>query len=606
MSSMRHEIGEPAARLHSFAKDLDNPDAGELTFRFELRDDRLHQLGDGTYGMVFPAVDGGILPGQRPNRLYAVKVIYRHQVPQRSTSADEVATISRLREELRIGKKLTTALGETRAIWAEQLRRMPEGSDRDLSVAAFIDFEGITKTNWIGRYLVLPEAATEKFEDFGDVELADRSLAFSGFAYVMERCDASLKDLVEADQPDSETDDPQRSMSGQFHPAHHPEDREQQAIGGAYSRLKREPLLYRAYEALTVGIELARGLQVLHAAGYRHHDIKPANIYFTSAGDERHFKLGDLGFLQTIEARGVQSTTKSLRAESGGTVHFRSPEQRHGQDAAECAVQWFASDDVVGATLITRDPKFRGTRISRGDFAFLAKDGEQSLMEVDRVRSDPQSGVTVIEVYHHNVVDRTSLVNSTRTQVGFIKRSSVRTDLFGLGAVMYDLITAGQSPERFHDRLWPYDREEIRLQDDVLELYQTWIHGGISDPTISDLFASLHGESEPSEPLPDLVVKILLNLMASNAADSYHQQYGFEDVHAPEDRGWRAANAWYLVIGELELAKAQIEEALGGEVNDAKILRPPGHPSGAGTTSTPGGERTKGRRSALSSLPARQ
>lgn len=80
------------------------------------------------------------------------------------------------------------------------------------------------------------------------------------------------------------------------------------------TRLVRKPLdLHEAYEIFTA---VARGLEALHAAGLRHQDIKPENIFLAVFGGRVHPILLDLGAAAEREAQFV-----------AGTALYASPEQ---------------------------------------------------------------------------------------------------------------------------------------------------------------------------------------------------------------------------------------------------------------------------------------
>jgi hypothetical protein len=73
--------------------------------------------------------------------------------------------------------------------------------------------------------------------------------------------------------------------------------------------------------------------------------------------------------------------------------------------------------------------------------------------------------------YAETVGDR--LNPDQRTQAVIYKNQGLRTDLFGFGAIVYDLLTCGKSPERFYNNL---------IADDVLRTSVTSIMDNYGQP----------------------------------------------------------------------------------------------------------------------------
>src|SRR5262245_50777111 len=71
-----------------------------------------------------------------------------------------------------------------------------------------------------------------------------------------------------------------------------------------------------------VALEVARGLEEIHAHGIVHRDLKPANILLGRAGEA---KIGDFGI--ALDARGA---TLTQTGQSLGTPLYMSPEQLRG------------------------------------------------------------------------------------------------------------------------------------------------------------------------------------------------------------------------------------------------------------------------------------
>lgn len=94
-------------------------------------------------------------------------------------------------------------------------------------------------------------------------------------------------------------------------------------------------------DALRLGAELARAVQVLHDHGYLHRDLKPANLLLTRRIDGGiRLVIADLGMAKAlVEASAVTMT--------GGTPSYMAPEQAHGQSGLD------ERADVYGVAAVT-------------------------------------------------------------------------------------------------------------------------------------------------------------------------------------------------------------------------------------------------------------
>ncbi|MCC6556117.1 MAG: serine/threonine protein kinase [Polyangiaceae bacterium] len=106
-------------------------------------------------------------------------------------------------------------------------------------------------------------------------------------------------------------------------------------------RLARGPI--DAREAHDIFVPIARGLDALHAAGLRHQDVKPDNIYLARFGGRVHPILLDLGVAAEKEATFC-----------AGTALYAAPEQVRALNAFPGAVPLNEKMDTygLGATLL--------------------------------------------------------------------------------------------------------------------------------------------------------------------------------------------------------------------------------------------------------------
>lgn len=290
---------------------------------------------------------------------------------------------------------------------------------------------------------------------------------------------------------------------------------------------------------------LAKALQVLHATGNFHHDVKPGNVFIKKSLNDFVITLGDFSFVGS----GVdEGTTEAVLKESiqTGSIHFRSPEQRNFNDAAYgivrhgfCCKHPGKQYGEEGATWKDRDwvyvrildPKFKNSPFGRDDIVVFPSDRKGLAYRIEKVHDGRRYRDVWLNVSIEEFVKL--FPEETRTKVYLYKVPTVRSDLFGLGAVLFDLVTAGQSPERFYEALRSFDMPSTENQDMysakyIVERFEEYAgvtgkrdRAGI-EPTLSHLFGFFDNEGDMA---PPLLVEILIKLMGSNLPDSYFRTW---------------------------------------------------------------------------------
>lgn len=317
-----------------------------------------------------------------------------------------------------------------------------------------------------------------------------------------------------------------------------------------YNILQSLPFAQRLAVIYPIIEGLSTALQMLHATRNYHHDIKPGNVFINANLENFYVALGDFSFVGS----GVdQGTTEAVLRDSiqTGSLHFRSPEQRDFNDAAYGIVRHSECCSDPGSEYIDLDvdkqrgwayvripdPKFRGSTIGVNDVVVFPADRNGTGFRVEKVHGDGDHRDVWLNVEAKEF--SRLFPEETRTKVFLYKVPTVRSDLFGLGAVFFDLLTGGRSAERFYEALRPFDVPAQVAGDeqaavgqgnrrltarDVADEFEAYRRGrgrarhsevGVA---LSNIFQFFQREDDFA---PREVVEIIVKLMGGYLEDSY-------------------------------------------------------------------------------------
>jgi len=299
-------------------------------------------------------------------------------------------------------------------------------------------------------------------------------------------------------------------------------------------------------------IRIAIGLNALYAADFSHLDLKPANI-FVKESEIFDVVIGDLGFLKP-EAASEATVLSSVKDYFPlGTRHYRSPEQKDYFDI--CNVDIIQNEDGFGNTqvsLLIRDPKFRDTIIEEKDYLVFSKDATRVKYEIDKIIKKNDDSIVITLKIDREM--QKSLKPEKQTQVVLYKRQAIRTDLFGIGAIAFDLLTCGESPERFYDNIRAYDTEETELVT-LMQLYRAVSNFQSSEPRLVHVFTPLKHQEFSSYAPPDIVELILKCMLYKTQQTFYEANRGLSQQPGNYHPTLKAVLDYLKVLGKKYEAK---------------------------------------------------
>lgn len=420
----------------------------EQTYYFDLDEKGdLVKLGDGSFGMVFRVRNQA--ESHFPGE-YAAKIFYTNEFIK-----------DRFRLELEFWDEIKRVATQ-KGIPSNELRCIVEPQGGTFRFHESEAYKNIFQ---------------KKYDD----------LKVSSHVIVMKCYDGTLKDILE--------------------------NRIQNGLNG-YEVLKSMSVNDRIRWILPFISDIIDGLRSLYiVSGNAHLDLKPGNIFYKLDGDSFSVSIGDMGSLRPYHESAPNSEDsyrldeEIKRKELLGTLHFRSPEQKDYFEICYGKVEKINGKIIVSV----KDPKFSDSIVEKGDLLYFSKSSEKTPFIIESIepKEDSSDEKCVVISIKENKLSK-KVKEDEKTQIVIHKKQHLRTDLFGIGAIAYDLITCGKSPERFYERLRIWDNKKNSIAK-IMERYHRLSNDNFSEPQSKHVFESLiFGSRYANERIVQFILKCML------------------------------------------------------------------------------------------------
>ncbi|MEM6802280.1 MAG: hypothetical protein AAF696_12805 [Bacteroidota bacterium] len=490
--------------------------SNKIPFEFELdKDGWPLKIGDGTYGVVFACRN-------KQQELFAVKLFYS---PKQGMQLAE----SRFREEIQAN------------LLIRQNLRLTDRNRNDETANLF-------------HNVIEMVGGTEKFQEssaYKHFQTYFDRLKVSSFAVVTVRYRKTLKQVLEerksyytfsATQEPGEFNFPEKDIPFcatkkklelfvDKRPDNILSKKDKLNIKArivkrsfcGYEILRQMNFDVRIRTILPFIEDIAEGLTTLHQANFLHLDVKTANILVRGSKlNSFEAVVGDLGFLKPRGYELLETPPLVPGASDNfplGTRHYRSPEQKDYFDVADAQILVSESELALSIS----DPKFEDSIIEEGDFVFLNKHKLSfRISEISFSDNFSEPVKVSLDVQGRDLRDRVD--SDPRTQVVFYKRQGIRTDLFGFGAITFDLLTCGKSPERFYELIRAYDKEDAKVEE-IIEKYVQISSFSLGDTSLSEIFSSFRLKKNSPEYAPREIVALILKCMLYKASGTFYSSW---------------------------------------------------------------------------------
>ncbi len=454
------------------------------------------ELGNGNYGVVYLIHKGG--NSKYPNK-YAFKILYKYDNSELNEVIEE-----RFESEIRSSNEIIDELENFNVRQIPGIVMTIDGTTEFLDSEAYKTFTHLNSIERLSNYALVMELYDKTLEELLEDGIGKYAIQSSKLIHhhnLEQRIFTSKAKAKQYIRQQVQDKKEQKNLESKIY-----------ELNG-YDLLSSLNFAERIATILPYLENITQGLRYLHKAGYLHLDLKPANIFNRELDSTLQSAIGDLGFLQKNHLK-PQSLLGKYNRLPLGTLHYRSPEQKYFFDVANVEIQY---DPEI--KLIVRDPIFRETIIEKDDYVIFGKYNDKSYA-IERINIESEKNAPVYIYLKTDEHDKLYLKPCKRNQAKFYKIQGKRTDLFGIGAIAFNLITCGESPERFYESIRKYDTQHSTVAE-LIGKYESVYSFESSEPGLTKIFEPFQDKNS-SEYVPRQIVELILKCMLYKAEDTFY------------------------------------------------------------------------------------